>query len=345
MLKYLNIAILMLSGLLITLVSAFFSIKGFTLFLPDKELLYGILGIGIGFELAKIVMSTFLFHRLRDRQFPIFIKFIMSVSVAALIFFSSIFTFVHLNASASQDLSVGAIKNTQIERLTERNSILQARINVINSEIATVNASDKPNTKLRIYNALSPEKDKIEIELADNLLSLSELEVATVENNQYTVLESISKFSGYSKEDIFTYIVLFIVIIIDPLAISLFLAGSYIISEKDKKKQLSELPLSLLSKIDTSINNTTTEVKKPTLIKEDTILSKNEEELLMNDSIDYYNSTFSSREENEELENRLINKDAAEKIKDNEILTQVNDAESARKNELIIKKIKLKNAK
>ena len=232
MLRYLNITILILSGLLITSVSAFFSIKGFVLFLPDTELYYGILGIGIGFELAKIVMSTFLFHKIKDRAFPIFIKSIMFLSVISLIFFSSIFTFVHLNASASQNLSTTQVNNVQIERLIEKNNILNKRVDVINSEINQVNASDKPNTKLRIYNALSPEKDKITEEIEVNLLKLTTLENQTMENNQYTILESISKFSNYKKEDIFTYIILFIVIILDPLAISLLLAGSYIISEK-----------------------------------------------------------------------------------------------------------------
>lgn len=234
MIKFLNIFILLVSGLLITLVSAFFSIKGFVLFLPDKELLYGILGIGIGFELAKIVMSTFLFHRMKDGNFPIFIKLIMGISVTLLILFSSIFTFVHLNAAASQDLSVNKIQSVQVERLIKRNTILENRILSINNEISLINGSDKPNTKLRIYNALAPEKEKLEIELEGNIDKLNTLEVKSVVDNQYTVLESISEFTGYDKKDIFTYVVLFIVIIIDPLAISLFLAGSYIIAETKK---------------------------------------------------------------------------------------------------------------
>lgn len=254
MIKFLNIFILLVSGLLITLVSAFFSIKGFVLFLPDKELLYGILGIGIGFELAKIVMSTFLFHRMKDGNFPIFIKLIMGISVTLLILFSSIFTFVHLNATASQDLSVNKIQAVQVDRILERNVILEDRILSINNEISLINGSDKPNTKLRIYNALAPEKEKLETELGENLDKLNTLELDSVTNNQYTVLESISEFTGYDKKDIFTYIVLFIVIIIDPLAISLFLAGSYIIAEKNTILPRKERMSILKNRISSNLN-------------------------------------------------------------------------------------------
>lgn len=254
MIKFLNIFILLVSGLLITLVSAFFSIKGFVLFLPDKELLYGILGIGIGFELAKIVMSTFLFHRMKDGNFPIFIKLIMGISVVLLILFSSIFTFVHLNATASQDLSINKIHTVQVDRILERNVILEDRILSINNEISLINGSDKPNTKLRIYNALAPEKEKLETELGENLNKLNTLELDSVVNNQYTVLESISEFTGYDKKDIFTYIVLFIVIIIDPLAISLFLAGSYIIAEKKTILPQKEKMSLLKNRISSNLN-------------------------------------------------------------------------------------------
>ena len=229
--KYLSIGALALSGLLITLVSAFFSIKGFVLFLPDPELYYGLLGLGIAFELAKITASTFLFHKMKDGKFPLLFKTILTTSVLALILFSAIFTFVHLNASASKSLSVTGLGNTQVVQLQDRNKIIETRIANINTELAAM-PTDMPSAKIRLYNVLNPEKEKLQGELNTNLMEVSKLQNTTNESDQYIFLNNLSVFTGVSREHIFNDVTLFIVCVIDPLAISLFLCATYILASR-----------------------------------------------------------------------------------------------------------------
>lgn len=231
--KFLPTICLGASGLLITVVSAFFSVQGFLLFLPDPHLFYGILGLGVAFELAKITGSTFLFHRMKDGNFPAIFKFLMTVSMFALIVFSSIFSFVHLNSSASQSLVGTNLNTVKIEQLQSRNTTIQDTITGFETQINSM-SKDMVTARIKLYDKFKPEKEKLQIELAKNIEEINKLQVNTVENDQFTFLTNLSQFTGFEREKIFTIVIMFIVIIIDPLAISLFLSASHILAEEKK---------------------------------------------------------------------------------------------------------------
>ncbi|BDH16381.1 MAG: hypothetical protein [Bacteriophage sp.] len=253
--------LLALSGCLITLVSAFFSIKGFVLFLPDKELAIGILGLGIAFEIAKISVSTFLFHKMKDKDFPIFFKIIMTFAVVSLIVFSSIFTFVHLNASASKNMVSSNVNTSQIETLVKQNEEFQNRISLLDKEFKEF-PDTKPNSKMRLYEKIKPEKNNLENKIIENTTKITNLQNTSIDSDQYIFLESLSKSTNLPKEKIFMVVILFIVITIDPLAISLFLAASFIYSRKEsKEKSISNKPTKNinpkhLAEVRTSVLNT-----------------------------------------------------------------------------------------
>lgn len=245
--KFLPTICLGASGLLITVVSAFFSVQGFLLFLPDPHLFYGILGLGIAFELAKITGSTFLFHRMKDGNFPVVFKLLMTVSMFALIIFSSIFSFVHLNSSASQSLVGTNLNGVKIEQLQSRNTTIQETISGFETQINSM-SKDMVTARIKLYDKFKPEKEKLQAELAKNIEEINTLQINTVENDQFTFLTNLSQFTGFEREKIFTIVIMFIVIIIDPLAISLFLSASHILAE-EKKIEIKE---EILEEIDTN---------------------------------------------------------------------------------------------
>lgn len=234
MFLYLSAILLFLSGGLITLVSIFFSIHGFLSFVPDPNLYYGILGLGIGFEIAKVTVSTFLFHAWNDKGFPWFIKSYMLVAVVSLIAFSSIFTFVHLNSSISGVSADTTLNDTKVTQLQERNKTIQAEIDSLNQQVAAI-PSNMNSARMRLMDKITPRKDKLSKELEDNSRTISEVQVQTVKDDKFVFLTSISNMTGMSRESIVVKVILFIVLSIDPLAISLFLAASFILSKLKPK--------------------------------------------------------------------------------------------------------------
>ena len=237
--KFLPVFFLAFSGLLITTVSAFFSVQGFLLFIPDPHLMIGILGLGIAFELAKITASTFLFHKMSDSNFPGLFKLILTSSVLALIIFSSIFTFVHLNSSASKSLANSSVSNIKIERLQERNITIEKTIKDFEDQISSMQ-SNMVTAKMKLYDKFKPEKEKLQKEYESNVNEIHSLQDSAIESDQFVFLTNLSKFTGLEREKIFTVVILFIVCIIDPLAISLFLAASYIMATIRPKQVVLE---------------------------------------------------------------------------------------------------------
>lgn len=237
--KYLPVFFLAFSGLLITTVSAFFSVQGFLLFIPDPHLMIGILGLGVAFELAKITGSTFLFHRMSDGNFPILFKVLLTLSVLALVLFSVIFTFVHLNSSASKSLATTDVSSVKILQLKERNTSIEKTISDFELQISSM-PSNMVTAKTKLYDKFTPEKLKLQKELASNMEEIHTLQDSSVASDQFVFLSNLSSFTGIEREKIFIVVIMFIVCIIDPLAISLFLAASYILSSQKPKEEISK---------------------------------------------------------------------------------------------------------
>ena len=251
---YVIIGSLAFSGLLITAVSAFFSIKGFVLFIPDPELYWGLVGLGFAFELAKIAASTFLFHRMGDSGFPMMFKVIMTSCVLSLVIFSATFTFVHLNASASKSLAASGNGSEVIGRLEDRNKVIDERIKSIADEIASI-SSESPSAKIRMYNKLNPERETLQAELQTNMERIDSERTKSLQGDDFVFLTNLSEFTGQPKDTIFFAVTAFIVVVIDPLAISLFLCASYIFAGMKKEEKVvpisSHVPVSAMEYVAT----------------------------------------------------------------------------------------------
>lgn len=65
---------------------------------------------------------------------------------------------------------------------------------------------------------------------------LSTLNSQSIQEDGLTFLNSLSEYTGWPKRSIYTFIILFVVVVIDPLAISMFLAASFIMSKKKENK-------------------------------------------------------------------------------------------------------------
>lgn len=240
MLRKTSIALLGLSGVLVTITSIFFSIHGFLLFFSSDDLFYGILLLGIAFEIGKVVSSTFLFHKIKDDAFPKLFKIIMFLNVIILIVFSSVFTFVHLNHSASDAIIKNDLNSERIISLEKNIEDMNNRVKSIDSQVATL-PTNYVNSRIRLMQSFDKEKQDLNNKIEKDKETLHTLKIQNNEGNHFTFLKLLSEMTSLGERTIFMVVVGLIVLIIDPLAISMFLAASYMASKLDEEKHYVEL--------------------------------------------------------------------------------------------------------
>jgi hypothetical protein len=230
--------LLFASGLSITIAGAFFSVKGVVMLIPDPEIYYGLLVLAVAFEGAKITASTFLFHEYRDSQYPTALKVILSTAVAALVLLSSIATYSHLNASISKSMSTVTSNSAERTRLTEDRDQLQQTIRNIETQMNSLPPNTGANARIRMMKAFEGEKAEAKARLDSVSEKIQQLDQKNVEEDKFLFLNSLSALTGLNRDKLYTVIVLSIVALIDPLAITLILSGSFIVANIRKEKDV-----------------------------------------------------------------------------------------------------------
>lgn len=234
-------ALLFLSGILISISGAYFSVKGFTLLIPDPDIYIGLLLLAIGFEIGKITAATFLFHEFNDSDFPTFFKYLLTCAIAALIFLSAISTYSHLNSSISKSMSETNAALVQIETLnTEHNRIIQA-ITSIEGQISNLPTETKVSNRIRLINSYKTEKAQYKSKLDVVDTQITKLTAKNLESDQFIYLNALSNLLHVSRDGLFTIILLLIVTLIDPLAITLILSASFVVNKLRKDMLINKM--------------------------------------------------------------------------------------------------------
>lgn len=236
-----SMILLALSGFAITVSGAILSIHGILLFVPDKELYWMILQLAVAFEVAKITAATFLFHKAKDNTFPLSFKLVLGSAVLSLIIISIFASYVHLNNSVTREIGTASISSVEkqnidirIEELKLSKKNLEDQINNLPSKVI--------NGRIKLYKAYSDEKSKIDLELATLTKESSGISLSLNKEDRYMFLNELSTITGYSRINIITAFLMFLVILIDPLAISLLFASTHLYSEISKKSEEEEVP-------------------------------------------------------------------------------------------------------
>lgn len=241
---------MILSGLTITLAGAYFSVKGFTMLIPDPEIFVGLVILSIAFEVAKITASTFMFHEYKDKEFPVFFKILLGLSISSLILLSAISTYSHFNASISKNMAETNLGSVETEKLKE--DALRLKNFITSSEVQVANLPEQTSAanRIRLMKAFALEKKQKEAELKVIDAKINEINKNNISQNRFIFLNSISKLFNISNEIIFTVVVMTIVFLIDPLALTLILSGTYLMAKNSKNKIVLEKEVIVEEKIE-----------------------------------------------------------------------------------------------
>ena len=269
MVKILGAIVFAISGLLITLIGTLFTIEGLTLWLPDPEWSNIVILMAVSFELVKLTTSSFLFHYLRDRGFPIFFKFVMFILTLALVLVSSAAIFVHLNKYASTTINSNVTYVQEIKSLEDRNIYLNNKLTSMNDQISSLD-KNMVGARIRLIDTYEKENIKINDEILVNNNKISEYRAKLNSEDKFSFLNGFTDLTGMSRSDVYTIFILFLVCLIDPLAISVILAATYIIASykkeipEEKEAKVNEEPKEeiLLETINSNNLDTINELKE-----------------------------------------------------------------------------------
>jgi hypothetical protein len=92
--------------------------------------------------------------------------------------------------------------------------------------------------------AYDAEKAELQSKLDKANAEIDKAEVSSTSEDRFLFLNSLSKLFGIDKATMFTVVVLFIVALIDPLAITLILAGTFVLAQyqADRQKEKQNVP-------------------------------------------------------------------------------------------------------
>lgn len=231
MLSLISALLLIASGLAITLAGAYFSVMGITMLIPDPEIFAALIVLAVAFEAAKITASTFLFHEAKDRGYPIFFKLLLLFGILSLIAVSAISTFSHLNASVSKSMAEVKGVYAEVSRLEGERDRLQESLRSIDQQIASVPKGTGVYNRINFLKAYEKERKEKETALVAVQSRIDEASSETLKSDRFLFLNALSDLLRVDRERVFTIIIISLVLLIDPLAITLILAGSFLIEK------------------------------------------------------------------------------------------------------------------
>jgi cell fate (sporulation/competence/biofilm development) regulator YlbF (YheA/YmcA/DUF963 family) len=132
------------------------------------------------------------------------------------------------------------LSNDEKDRLLESRTRLINSISGIEKQMYEIPKETSANSRIRIVRAFEEKENELKLELKEVEQKISEKDTKNNNEDKFLFLNSLSNLTGLNRDDLFTAIVLSIVIMIDPLAISLILSGSFIVSGLRKDKLLNQ---------------------------------------------------------------------------------------------------------
>lgn len=255
--KYIFPFFLLLSGLLISAVAAYYSIFGLSKLFSGSA--FAVTIMAIGFEVAKLFIASTLNNYWKSLHF--FKRLFFVFSLIVLIAITSIGVYGFLSAAYQSTANVVKIEqkkfdlveqkkklleNTRLEYLNEKESaiddisylrsILDSKTEFIDKKtgqkIATSSQSVRKSIEKQLDDAIS-QRNSIDAKVSSLNDSISKSEIILIElESSSTVsaelgpLQYISNVSGYPMDEIVNYLLLTIVLVFDPLAIVIILIAN-----------------------------------------------------------------------------------------------------------------------
>jgi hypothetical protein len=210
-----------------------------------------IIVLAMSLDLGKVVAVSFLYKHWK--KINLLMKGYMSIAAVVLVLITSTGAFGFLSGEFQKAISETGTQSVMIASLEEEKGRLQKRKEDIDAQIsklATVNntgtVTRNDNRQLAGKTALikqfAPEVERLNTRLAEIDAKLPELKIQNISKELHVgPIIYIAKAFATTPEIAVKYVILTIIFVFDPLAISLLIAGNFLIELKRKEKEEKSL--------------------------------------------------------------------------------------------------------
>ena len=255
-----------LSALSVSASAAFYSVSGLMKLFAGAAFAVGLMAASL--EVAKLIIASLLYQY--RKTLPLGLKVYLTVAAFVLVLITSMGIYGFLSSAYQETASKAGTIDAQIALIETKRDNIQSQLNVYNGEKESIDAaiadlrSGLSNNVIQYTNAegqvitttssatrkaLEKQLDQAierqteinsKVDILNQQLFDYETEIVEVSTNndlagELGPLKYLSGLTGISMDKIINYLLLVIIFVFDPLAISLVIAANFAFEQLDKK--------------------------------------------------------------------------------------------------------------
>jgi hypothetical protein len=219
--------LVLLSALLIEGIGTFISILGLAALFSSNPI---ILMMAVALDVGKVVAVSFVYKFWKEIN--LLLKTYMLTAITVLMIITSTGVFGFLSAEFQKAISGTNEQAVLISLLTEEKTRLQTRKEEIDTQIARL-PENFVRGRTTLMRQFEPELNQINNRLVEIDKELPQLKVESIKKNvEVGPIIYIAEAFDTTPEKAVKWVILIIIFVFDPLAISLLIAGNFLLNKK-----------------------------------------------------------------------------------------------------------------
>lgn len=198
-----------------------------------------IITLAISLDVGKVVAVSFLYKYWSKIGF--IMKTYMTLAAIVLMVITSTGAFGYLSAEFQKAIK-GTNENTVlIASMEEEKTRLQARKEEIDNQIAAIPPTYITGRR-QIISSFAPEVERLNARLAQIDEQLPQMKIDSIKKNvEVGPIIYVAEAFGTTPEQAVKWVILVIIFVFDPLAVSLLIAGNFLIEHRSKLKNVQHI--------------------------------------------------------------------------------------------------------
>jgi hypothetical protein len=185
-------------------------------------------------DLGKVVSVSFLYKYWQ--KINLALRVYMTIAAVVLMIITSAGCFGYLSGQFQHAIAGSNSDNVILTSMTQEQTRLQARKQEIDTQIAKL-PDNSVRGRTKLMNSYAPEVGRINARLAEIDQQLPKLKVASIQKNtDVGPIIYIAQAFNTDPEHAVKWVIMIIIFVFDPLAISLLLAGNFLIKQAEDEK-------------------------------------------------------------------------------------------------------------
>jgi len=357
--------IVALSALSVSLSAAFYSVTGLSKLFAGAS--FEVLIMASSLEIAKLVIASLLYQYWE--QLNKILKFYLTTAAIVLVFITSMGIYGFLSAAYQETASLAGSVDSQIALIETKRDNVKGQLEIYNEEKSSINTAvadlreGLSNNKIQYRDretgeiitttsssnrkALEKQLDQAierqteinnKVDVLNEKLFEYETEIVEVSTSsevgsELGPLKYISGLTGKPMDEIINYLLLLIIFVFDPLAISLVIAANFMFSLNSKNKKSDDF-----EEEKTIINVVEEEIREPKekLIRDEEVISSLKFEV---ETVDGDITIYETKEEEiVEEEEEIVEEEEEPIVDDRDIIEPVIIEQQKNNKRLVYKK-------